>query len=209
MAEIIDHTEVAGPCQIHCMEAGDASGQDIVLLHGMKFKAQTWKELGTLDVLADAGKHAIALDLPGFGESPECPSTPDQVLADFISHKKLDKPVLIGPSMGGRVCLEFCLNHPGVVGALVLVGAVGESVGIVSENDIVKKVIAEGQDPDSVKVEKIMSTPLISVDVKTPVYDVYRTMAEKKVRHLIVTEKGKQVGFISVKDLLKQPSIGD
>jgi formate transporter len=91
----------------------------------------------------------------------------------------------------------------------VLVGALGESVGIVSEHDIVKKVIAGGQDAASVKVEQIMSTPLITVDIKTAVYEVYRIMAEKKVRHLIVTEKGKQVGFISVKDLLKRPSIGE
>lgn len=165
MAEIIDHTEVAGPCQIHCMEAGDASGQDIVLLHGMKFKAQTWKELGTLDVLADAGKHAIALDLPGFGESPECPSTPDQVLADFISHKKLNKPVLIGPSMGGRVCLEFCLNHPGVFGALVLVGAVGvqENKDRLSEINIPTFIVWGSEDAISpIENGKLLSTTISS-----------------------------------------------
>lgn len=90
----------------------------------------------------------------------------------------------------------------------VLVGSVGQSVGIVSETDIVHKVIAAGQDPGSVKVDQIMSTPLVTVDIKTGVYEVYRTMAKNKVRHLIVTEKGKQVGFISVKDLLRRPSIG-
>jgi signal-transduction protein with cAMP-binding, CBS, and nucleotidyltransferase domain len=48
-----------------------------------------------------------------------------------------------------------------------------------------------------------MSTPLISVDVTTPVYDVYRTMTEHSIRHLVITERGHQVGFISVKDLLR------
>jgi signal-transduction protein with cAMP-binding, CBS, and nucleotidyltransferase domain len=89
----------------------------------------------------------------------------------------------------------------------VLVGERASAVGIVSEADIVRKVIAEGRAPVSVKVEEIMSAPLISIDIKTGVYDIYRTMADKRVRHLIITEEGRQVGFISVKDLLKRPLI--
>jgi len=89
----------------------------------------------------------------------------------------------------------------------VLVGQPGEPIGIVSEADIVRKVIAAEQNPASVKVDQIMSTPLISVDVKTPVYDIYRTMAEHCIRHLAITEQGKWVGFVSVKDLLRKPII--
>ena len=89
----------------------------------------------------------------------------------------------------------------------VLVGQPGEPIGIVSEADIVRKVIAAEQNPASVKVDQIMSTPLISVDVKTPVYDIYRTMAEHRIRHLAITEQGKWVGFVSVKDLLRKPII--
>jgi len=89
----------------------------------------------------------------------------------------------------------------------VLVGQAGQAVGIVSEADVVRKVIAEQRDPGSVKVDQIMSTPLVSVDVTTAVYDVYRAMADNRVRHLVITEGGKQVGFVSVKDLLKRPLI--
>jgi len=89
----------------------------------------------------------------------------------------------------------------------ILVGRAGESIGIVSEADIVRKVIAAGQNPAVVKVEQIMSAPLISVDIKTSVYDIYRTMANNKIRHLIITEEGRQIGFVSVKDLLKRPII--
>lgn len=125
MADVMQRSVVAGHCEIHYLEAGPPVGQDIVLLHGMKFAAETWRDLGTLDVLAGAGKHAVALDLPGFGASPACASGPGEVLADFITRMKLAKPVFIGPSMGGRVALEFCLDHPALVSALVLVGAVG------------------------------------------------------------------------------------
>ncbi|MCB2181811.1 MAG: alpha/beta hydrolase [Desulfobulbaceae bacterium] len=122
---MIDQKESFGQCKIHYIETDSPAGQDVVLLHGMKFQAATWKELGTLATLDDAGKHAIALDLPGFGGSPDCDVNPDQVLVDFITQKKLEKPVVIGPSMGGRLTIEFCLDHPELVGGLVLVGAVG------------------------------------------------------------------------------------
>ncbi len=85
----------------------------------------------------------------------------------------------------------------------VLVGQVDNASGIVSEADIVRKVIAAKEDPASVQAGRIMSTPLVTVDVTTPVHDVYRTMTEHRIRHLVVTEYGQQVGFISVKDLLR------
>jgi formate/nitrite transporter len=89
----------------------------------------------------------------------------------------------------------------------ILVGAPGRSMGIVAESDIVRKVIAARRDPETVRVTEIMSSPLITVDIKTPAYDIYRTMAEKKIRHVVVTENGDQIGFVSVKDLLRRPII--
>ena len=89
----------------------------------------------------------------------------------------------------------------------VLVGKPTEALGIVAESDIVRKVVSRGLDPTGIKVGDIMSTPLISVDIKTPVYGIYRTLARHKIRHIIVTQDGEQVGFLSVKDLIKHPII--
>ena len=88
----------------------------------------------------------------------------------------------------------------------VLVGEPGVALGIVSEADIVRKVVALDKQPGSVTAGQIMTSPLISVDIKTPAYDIYRTMAEYHIRHLLVTEHGEQVGFISVKDLVAKPA---
>ena len=52
-----------------------------------------------------------------------------------------------------------------------------------------------------------MSTPLITIDIRTPAYEIYRTMAEKKIRHIVITDNDKQVGFVSVKDLIRRPVI--
>ena len=89
----------------------------------------------------------------------------------------------------------------------VFVGELGKAQGIVAESDIVRKVISKGLDVQQVKVTEVMSSPLISVDISTPVYEIYRTMAEKKIRHIVITDNGEQVGFISVKDLIKRPII--
>lgn len=125
MTDIISKNIDAASCCLHYLEADKSGGKDVILLHGMKFQATTWQELGTLDKLAAAGCHALALDMPGFGGSPACEEDQDKVLAEFITQGELDRPVLIGPSMGGRIALEFALNHPGILGGLILVGAVG------------------------------------------------------------------------------------
>lgn len=110
---------------VHCITGGNRGMRDILLLHGMKFEAETWRDLRTLHELGEAGFHAVALDLPGFGKSS--PSAMDNitVLRTFIQAEQLDRPILLGPSMGGRVALEFALAHPQLVGGLILVGAVG------------------------------------------------------------------------------------
>lgn len=114
-----------GDCEIHLVMAAGTGGQSLLFLHGMKFNAATWRDLGTLDILGRQGYGALALDLPGYGESPACDLLPLQVLRQVIVKRKLGMPVIIGPSMGGKVALDFALAYPQLVGGLVLMGAVG------------------------------------------------------------------------------------
>ncbi|UCF99459.1 MAG: formate/nitrite transporter family protein [Spirochaetaceae bacterium] len=87
----------------------------------------------------------------------------------------------------------------------VLVGADGEAIGILSEADVASKVSVANLDPDSVPVKEIMTTPAISVEVNTPIYRIYKTMVDNGVKHLIVTEKNVQIGYISLNDILRKP----
>ncbi len=113
-------------------------------------------------------------------------------------------PPTVAPNQTVSEAVETMKRHG--VGSVLVGEEDNKPVGIVSEADIVRKVIATGAKPDAVKVEAIMSSPLISVDVKTPVYMIYYTMTKHRVRHLVITDQGQKVGFVSVKDLLRGPA---
>lgn len=75
-------------------------------------------------------------------------------------------------------------------------------VGIVTERDIVRKVVAKGANLTKVTVERIMSKPLLTIEATRSLHDAQDLMAEKGIRHLGVTRGGNLVGLISVRDLL-------
>ncbi len=85
---------------------------------------------------------------------------------------------------------------------LVLDKESGEIAGIVTERDIVKKVVAKGVDGSSYLVKGIMSSPLLTIDSNKTIFEAGDYMDQKRVRHLAVTESGKVVGVISVRDLI-------
>jgi len=90
-----------------------------------------------------------------------------------------------------------------VVGSvLVLDKESGDIAGIVTERDIVKKVVAKGVDGSSYLVKGIMSSPLLTIESHKTIFEAGDYMDQKKVRHLAVTESGKVVGVISVRDLI-------
>jgi abhydrolase domain-containing protein 14 len=113
-----------GNVKLNWREAGPADGLPVLLLHGARFDSGTWEKLGTLARLASEGFHAIALDLPGFGESPSPPSGTRLDLEAFIAAQKLAPPVVLAPSMSGRFALPLVTAHPKSVAGFVAVAPV-------------------------------------------------------------------------------------
>ena len=87
------------------------------------------------------------------------------------------------------------------VGAL-LVMAGDNLVGLLSERDYVRKVKLKGHSSTDLKVEEIMSTPVVTVTPTATVDECMRCMTNKRCRHLPVVDEGKVVGVLSIGDLV-------
>jgi pimeloyl-ACP methyl ester carboxylesterase len=110
---------------IHFLVEGHEDGTPVVLLHGASFCAETWKEIGTLKVLAEAGHLAYAVDLPGFGQSSPLSGAPQSWLETLLDLLAIDRPVIVAPSMSGRFALPFVTAKPERVAGFVAVAPVG------------------------------------------------------------------------------------
>ena len=88
------------------------------------------------------------------------------------------------------------------VGAL-LVKRQKENVGIITERDIMSKIIAVRGDLEKTKAKEVMSTPVVTVDKDMDAEDAVKTMVKSKVRRLLITDKGKIVGIFTTSDLIK------
>ena len=77
-----------------------------------------------------------------------------------------------------------------------------EIVGILTDTDMVRRVVAAEVDTLTATVEKIMSAPILTIEEDKTVLDASDLMAQTHIRHLGVTQDGKLVGMISVRDLV-------
>jgi CBS domain-containing protein len=89
------------------------------------------------------------------------------------------------------------------LGAIVINNSEGQPVGIVTERDIVLRVVAAGKSAHGVSASEVMSSPLRVVKAETPIVDAMRMMDKLNIRRLGITYKGQLVGIISHKDIIR------
>ena len=87
------------------------------------------------------------------------------------------------------------------VGALIVCES-GKHIAIISEVDFVRKAVARGLDMATTTVKEIMSYPLITIDIDQSAQEANELMAEKRIRHLLVTDRDNVIGIISMRDLV-------
>ncbi len=84
------------------------------------------------------------------------------------------------------------------------------ALGIITDEDIVHKVVAKGIDPKKILIKDIMSEELITITPEKDIYNALIVMRDHNIRQLPVMEKGKLIGFLTLKDILKiQPVLID
>ncbi|MCP4567243.1 MAG: 2-succinyl-6-hydroxy-2,4-cyclohexadiene-1-carboxylate synthase [FCB group bacterium] len=129
--------------------AGKAENTPLVFLHGFMGSCHIWTP--TFHQIAGSA-HCVALDLPGHGnteadlEHLDFDSLTDAII-DFIDDQKLNRPLLVGYSLGGRIALHTALKHPEHFRGLVIESA---SPGIEDEKERITRF-----DNDSMWGEKL------------------------------------------------------
>ena len=121
------HFVHAGDVDLYIQEEGPKSGPAVILLHAAGGWSGVWKQ--TMDALADAGYHAIALDMPplGFSQKPAAPrySREDQAkrVIGVLDALNIQKATLLGHSFGARAVAQAALQHPERVDRIVFASA--------------------------------------------------------------------------------------
>lgn len=102
------------------------------------------------------------------------------------------------------VTLYECVKKLGELGiGALLVMENKKLLGIVSERDIIRKLISPHLSLDKTKVADIMTTELVTVPPTMTVTEAMRLVTEKRFRHLPVMENGSLIGIVSIGDLTR------
>jgi len=98
-----------------------------------------------------------------------------------------------------QVCSEMRAR---AVGCAIVVDAQGSAVGLVTDRDLVLRVVAAGLEPETTPVSAVMSGPLIAVEPTAPIEEVVETMRAHGVRRIPVLREGRPVGIVTFDDLV-------
>lgn len=107
----------------------------------------------------------------------------------------------IAPDASVLEALESMASHN--TGALLVLRG-DEMVGIVSERDCVRKVDLHGKNARDTRVGDIMTAEVITVQCDQPLEECMSLMIDKGIRHLPVHDGDKLMGFVSVRDVLRE-----
>ena len=126
------------------------------------------------------------------------------VVSEIMPQKKVLVTVDINNNPSALDVAKLMAKHR--IGSIVVTeGSNKKPVGIVTERDIIKKVTAQNKSADQVAVRHIMSSPLITVKSIDSIDTAAETIAENRIKRLVVLEQdGSMVGILSVSDIAKK-----
>jgi len=104
-------------------------------------------------------------------------------------------------------CAQIMQEHK--VGSLLIVDN-QKLKGIITEGDIVRRVVANGESAQALEAQDIMSTKIVSLSPDMDIFKAINTMNQFEIRHAPVMFRDDMIGFITLKDILKiQPDLFD
>lgn len=124
-----------------------------------------------------------------------------------VSEAMSTKPVSVRPSTSVLECARQLAEHD--VGSL-LVREGPRVFGILTEQDVVRKVVAPALDARRTSAGEIMTSPVQAIEPEKDLYEAILLMKNLDIRHLPVLDRGRVVGFLSEKDIMRlEPALLD
>ncbi|UCH57375.1 MAG: CBS domain-containing protein [Candidatus Bathyarchaeota archaeon] len=124
---------------------------------------------------------------------------------DVMVRKVLTVDSDISAKNAARMMSKFSVSS-------LIVSSNGEIIGILTERDILARVVASGQDPEKVTVKEVMSEPIIVVNPETPLEDAVKLMFRERIKKLPVMQREgdvvRLVGMLTITDVARiQPQL--
>lgn len=118
----------------------------------------------------------------------------------------VEKVVTIAPKATIRQAAELMNLHE--IGCVLVVDH-EKPVGILTERDMLKRIICESRSSNTTKVIDMMTKPLVTASQETRAGDAAKLMFERNIKKLPVVENGRLVGLVTLTDLLRSPGVLD
>ncbi len=123
------------------------------------------------------------------------PTDKDQV--GYVMSKNV---VTVSQDAPVAAALKLMVKHG--IGSVVVVEE-GKPVGMVTERDFVNQISELGPRALEARVGRVASRPLVSVDLRTEIWEAFTIMLRKKIRRLPVMKEGRLVGIVTERDLFR------
>jgi signal-transduction protein with cAMP-binding, CBS, and nucleotidyltransferase domain len=112
--------------------------------------------------------------------------------------------ITIGANVAVRKAVRLMNDRE--IGCLVVVQD-GKPTGIVTERDMLKRVLVAGRDPRAVEVAEVMSKPLLFMESEKKIEEAVKLMFKHKIKKLPIVENGRLVGLVTLTDLIRSSEV--
>lgn len=116
------------------------------------------------------------------------------VAKEIMTHEILS----VEPTLAVQKAVE--LMDKNNVGAVVVLSPIHDLLGIFTERDLLRRVVAKKKDPHQTKIQEVMTPNVMVAQSTDNAFDLLQVMQREKFRHLPVVEGRKVIGIISIKD---------
>jgi CBS domain-containing protein len=118
---------------------------------------------------------------------------------NLLARKSTQQLLATNPEATVCDAVQLMNNHK--IGSLLVLSE-GQLVGIITERDLLQRVLAPCRDPNTTLVREVMTTELLCCRPETPLEDIREIMKTRRVRHLpVIDEQGALNGLVSIGDV--------